>query len=77
MNPENARQYLENRGVSCPFCGSGDIEGGSMDFEVGEIAQRISCHECGEMWTDVYKLAAVANAESGAMIASIPIPAEQ
>lgn len=76
MNPEKARQYLENRGVSCPFCGSGDIEGVSMDFEAGEIAHRISCHDCGEMWTDVYKLAAIANAHSGEIIASMVIPAE-
>lgn len=77
MNPRKAKQYLENRGASCPFCGSGDIEGGSMNFEAGEIAQRISCHDCGERWTDVYKLAAVADADSGATVASICIPAEQ
>jgi len=47
-----------------------------MDFDSGEIAQRISCHECGERWTDVYKLAAVADADSGATIASISIQAE-
>lgn len=76
MNLEKARRYLELRGLTCPFCGSRDIEGGSMDFEAGEIAQRISCHDCGERWTDVYKLAAVADADSGATLASISIPAE-
>ena len=76
MKPEKAKEYLEHRGLACPFCDSRDIEGGSMDFEAGEIAQRISCHECNERWTDVYKLAAVADPDSGATIASISIQAE-
>ncbi len=76
MNPERAKEYLEQHGLVCPFCGSWDIAGGSMDFDSGEIAQRISCHECNERWTDVYKLAAVADADSGATIASISIQAE-
>jgi formate dehydrogenase maturation protein FdhE len=76
MKPEKAKEYLEQRGLACPFCGSWDIEGDSMDFEAGEIAQRISCHECNEQWTDVYKLAAVADSDSGAIVASISIKAE-
>lgn len=76
MQVKQAKKYLEQRGLACPFCGSRDIEGGSMNFESGEIAQRISCHECSERWTDVYKLAAVADADSGETIASIFIPAE-
>ena len=76
MNPEKAKEYLEQRGLACPFCGSWDIEGVSMDFDAGEIAQRISCHKCSERWTDVYKLSAVANSDSGETIASISIQAE-
>ncbi len=76
MNPEKAKKYLERRGLVCPFCDSWDIEGGSMDFEAGEIVQRISCHECNEQWTDIYKLVAVADSDSGATIASISIPPE-
>jgi hypothetical protein len=76
MQEKQAKKYLEQRGLACPFCGSWDIEGGSMNFEAGEIAQGISCHACNEQWTDVYKLAAVADPDSGATIASISIPAE-
>ena len=76
MQAKQAKKYLEQHGRLCPFCGSWDIEGGSMIFEAGEIAQRISCHKCNEQWTDVYKLAAVADADSGETIASISIPAE-
>lgn len=76
MQVKQAKKYLEQRGLACPFCGSWDIEGGSMDFEAGEIAQRISCHACNEHWTDVYKLTAVADPDSGEIIASIFIQAE-
>jgi hypothetical protein len=75
MQVKQAKKYLERRGLGCPCCGSGDIEGGSMDFEAGEIAQQMSCHECNERWTDVHKLAAVADPDSGAIIASISIQA--
>ena len=76
MQVKQAKKYLEQHGLVCPFCGTWDIEGGSMDFEAGEIAQRSSCHECNEQWTDVYKLVAVADPDSGATIASISIQAE-
>jgi len=76
MQLKKAKKYLQQRGLVCPFCGAWDIEGGSMDFEAGEIAQRISCHECNERWTDVYKLVAVADPDSGATTASISIQAE-
>ena len=76
MQVKQATEYLEQHGLACPYCGSWDIAGGSMDFEAGEIAQRISCHECNEQWADVYKLAAVADSDSGVTIASISIQAE-
>ena len=76
MKVKQAKKYLEQRGLACPFCGSWDIEGGSMDCDAGEIAQRISCHKCNEQWTHVYKLVAVADPDSGATIASISIQAE-
>ena len=76
MQMKQAKKYLEQHGRLCPFCGSWDIEGGSMSFEAGEIAQRISCHKCNERWVDVYKLAAVADADSGGTIASISLPPE-
>jgi hypothetical protein len=76
MQIKQAKKYLEQRGIICFFCGSWDIEGGSMDFEAGEIAQRISCHECDEEWTDIYKLVAVSDSDSGTLISSISIQAE-
>ena len=37
MKPGKAMKYLEQGGLACPFCGTWDIEGGSMDFDAGEI----------------------------------------
>lgn len=76
MNPQKAQHYLEKRGLACPCCGSWDIEGGSLDFEAGEIVQEVSCHECSAQWTDIYKLAAVADSQTGDTVASISLPAE-
>ena len=76
MNLEKAQEYLQQHGVVCPFCGTADIEGGPMNFDWGEIAQEVFCRECGEIWTDIYKLAAVADADSGELVASILIEAE-
>ena len=76
MNRQKAQLYLEKHGLACPCWGSWDIEGGSLDFEVGEIVEQVSCYECGAQWTDVYKLAAVSDSETGATVASISLPAE-
>lgn len=40
---------------SCPACKSGDIVGGSVDFEGEYARQRVHCCECGESWADLYK----------------------
>ena len=40
----------------CPFCKSGDIEGGSIEIDSDYAAQEVSCNECSEEWTEIYKL---------------------
>lgn len=50
------REYLAKRGVVCPFCGSDDIEGGSVDIDAGGAFQSISCNTCGREWQDTYRL---------------------
>ena len=65
MQEKQAKKYLEQGGLVCPFCGSQHIEAGSMIFEAGGITQRIFCHACNERWTDVYKLEAVMDSDSG------------
>ncbi len=56
MSEFNKQKYLESEGSQCPFCGEGNLEGHSLDFEGGGIFQNITCTSCGQEWTDHYKL---------------------
>ena len=48
--------YIEGKGVTCPFCGSPQIEGGFVEIDAGKALQEIGCTECHESWQDVYEL---------------------
>jgi hypothetical protein len=74
ITKKQAEKYLETRGASCPKCG-GNIEGGELRFEGGEIAQTINCTDYGIEFVDVYRLTAIADAD-GNTLASIAIEAE-
>lgn len=40
----------------CPFCGSPDIEGESVEIEGRQAFQHCTCVGCGRGWTDVYEI---------------------
>jgi hypothetical protein len=71
---EKGAAYLNIRGASCPYCG-GITEGSGMDFNGGEIIQKIACSDCHATWLDIFSLSAIATRD-GKTIASIAIPAE-
>jgi transposase-like protein len=48
--------YVQNGGVKCPFCGSTNIEGHSVDIDQGAASQAINCLDCGKEWSDIYRL---------------------
>ena len=48
------KEYAELGGTYCPYCGSGDIEGGEMDFE-GQC-RRVKCNDCNKLWNEIFKL---------------------
>lgn len=75
ITKQQAETYLQDRGASCPKCG-GNIEGGEMRFDGGEIAQTVTCSDCGIEFVDVYRLTAIADAD-GTTLASIAIEAER
>ena len=54
------KDHLENKGGRCPFCGSEDTEGDSVDTGGGEANQGMHCAECGERWSDLYTLTGLA-----------------
>ena len=51
-----SKEYTEKSGVSCPECGSGDIEGGHIEVDEGGATQEIGCGACNSHWTDTYTL---------------------
>lgn len=49
-------QFLAGGGGSCPVCGSGDIDGSSIDVNGDTCSQEITCSECEASWTENYTL---------------------
>ena len=49
--------YIKNKGINCPSCGSPHIDGGPVKIgDIGEVYQKVSCTECRTEWEDVYVL---------------------
>jgi hypothetical protein len=57
ISDDDARDYVRQGGVSCPACGSEDIEGDGYESDAHYVAQPMECHDCRAKWTDVYSLA--------------------
>ena len=56
-------KYIKTGGNSCLNCGSGDIEGGSVEIDSSYATQEVSCNECGYAWKDEYTLTGVGSIE--------------
>jgi len=52
------QNYLLIRGVRRLYCGSGDIQGKSVEIE-GEAAQGVNCNDCDGQRYDIYALVGV------------------
>lgn len=53
--PMTDHEYVKDSG-SCPYCRSGEIEGGHITIEGGGAWQEVTCTTCGKTWTDSYML---------------------
>lgn len=56
LTKEEVRKYIQSDGVSCPYCGSSDIAGGSIETDENRAYQKITCNACGAYWSDGYTL---------------------
>ena len=56
--PETTEEYCDHGGVHCPYCGSEDIVGGSIQIDIAVAWQPITCSACGRKWNDIYTIAA-------------------
>ena len=63
LTEEAKKRYLEESGVNCPFCGSSQIEGASVEINAGSAYQPIGCLQCDKRWNDVYTLRDVEEVE--------------
>jgi len=54
---KTVKEYLDDDGgVTCPWCGSNDITGDSVDYDSDCIFQTCRCGNCQAVWSDQYKL---------------------
>ena len=55
MSNMQQEEYLENDGAKCPYCKSINIYRLSqIDPEM--LTSQVECHDCGEIWSETYKL---------------------
>jgi transposase-like protein len=57
ISEEMEQKYVKLLGNNCPFCNSHNIIAmEQMQTDGGDAWQDIKCEDCGEWWTDLYKL---------------------
>lgn len=55
MEKKTIEEYIKNPSL-CPFCGSEDISGGSIEVDSGGAWQEVCCANCSNNWYDLYQL---------------------
>ena len=58
---QQEKDYIENRGTKCPFCGGSDISSDHKDMTTGgpdELFPTVTCEnpDCGKQWLEIYVL---------------------
>lgn len=53
------KRYVKTGYNKCPYCGSHDIEGSSVEIDGKSALQKIFCLSCERSWRDVYLLAEI------------------
>jgi len=56
LTEEEKIDYIEGGYSHCPYCGSADIVGGSVEIDGNGAHQDVTCNECNREWSDVYVL---------------------
>ncbi|WP_419833709.1 hypothetical protein [Endozoicomonas atrinae] len=56
MNDQQKKQYIQGGGVSCPYCGDGNLESLMGDYNESGVYYHVTCEGCHKKWTEVYTL---------------------
>ena len=60
----SSEDYAEQGGLSCPVCGSDQIEGGQFDVDQHTATQKMGCNDCESDWQDTYRLVGYVNLDN-------------
>lgn len=64
ITAEIEKKYVKNLGLLCPSCGSDNLDGGRFEgIDDGYVNQSVICLDCGEKWTDQYKLVGIVESQ--------------
>lgn len=58
MTKTQKKNYLKTPS-KCPYCGSENLDCGTMQVDGKDAWQSVECNDCHAQWRDVYKLADV------------------
>ncbi len=57
MKPMSSKEYADNSGMLCPYCGGCDtVATESVQMDGGIGTQEIECNDCHKIWTDIVKV---------------------
>jgi len=65
LTEETRQNYIKHAFATCPFCGSQDIVGGSVEIDGNSASQDVSCSNCISEWRDVFTLTDIEEIRDG------------
>lgn len=61
LSAADITQYVQTKGVRCPFCNSTDLHTTKAQNTDDGISQSVSCCECEAEWVDFYRLETISD----------------
>ena len=64
--PMTDKEYVEQEGMHCPFCGSNRVEGtGCINADGAGALGPVTCADCEKSWYDCYDLTGYIDRDTG------------
>lgn len=65
LDQEKINEYVRRGGSVCPYCGSRDLEAGSMEADGNYSWCVVDCNHCHAQWHDSYRLVGLIEMREG------------